>query len=246
MRSLSAAELLEVWERASDQHPIDRALTLLSACCEESWDELAALSIGRRDGLLLEIYQRLFGTALEAFAECPKCGERLEYTMSVQELASPAAAREMPLILETDEACLRLRLLNSLDVRAASRCADAAAARRMLLERCVMEASQGGSPVPLQTLQESTVDKIAGLLAAADPQAETLIGLTCCACRYSWQVVLDIESFLWVKIQVLAKRLLREVHALARAYGWREHDILALSSLRRQSYLEMAGSWPTF
>ena len=39
-----------------------------------------------------------------------------------------------------------------------------------------------------------------------------------------------------------AKRLLREVHFLARAYGWREADILAMSARRRQAYLEMVGA----
>lgn len=246
MRSLSASGLLEVWERGSGEHPVDRALTMLSACSQETRQELAALSIGRRDARLLEIYERLFGPAIEAFAQCPNCGERLEYEMSTRELTLPAIEKEMPLTLETEAASLRLRLLNSLDLRAASECSDADAARKMLLERCVVEASQAGTTVHLHGLPESTTEKIASCLAEADPQAETLIDLTCCACRHCWQVVLDIENFLWVKINALAKRLLREVHALARAYGWREHDILALTSVRRQAYLEMAGSWPTF
>ena len=36
-----------------------------------------------------------------------------------------------------------------------------------------------------------------------------------------------------------AVRLLGEVHELASAYGWREHDVLALSPWRRQAYLQM-------
>ena len=38
-----------------------------------------------------------------------------------------------------------------------------------------------------------------------------------------------------------ATRLLGEVHTLARAYHWREAEILAMSSRRRQAYLELAG-----
>jgi hypothetical protein len=37
------------------------------------------------------------------------------------------------------------------------------------------------------------------------------------------------------------RRLLREVHTLALAYGWREADILNMSARRRRFYLEMAG-----
>jgi hypothetical protein len=51
-------------------------------------------------------------------------------------------------------------------------------------------------------------------------------------------MMFDIVSFLWTEIAAEAKRLLREVHILASAYGWREADIFSLSPLRRQFYLE--------
>jgi len=35
---------------------------------------------------------------------------------------------------------------------------------------------------------------------------------------------------------------LSDVHTLARAYGWRERDILTLSPTRRQFYLNMVGA----
>ncbi len=86
------------------------------------------------------------------------------------------------------------------------------------------------------------MEEIEAFLAKTDPQAETLIDLTCPACGHGWTVALDIGSFLWTRWNALAKRLLREVHVLARAYGWREPDILALSWIRRQAYLEMASA----
>jgi hypothetical protein len=42
-----------------------------------------------------------------------------------------------------------------------------------------------------------------------------------------------------MKIDMLARRLLREVDALARVYGWSEAAILALPATRRQAYLEI-------
>lgn len=244
MRSLSAAQLIEVWERGMNEHSIDRALTLLSACCDESRTALADLSIGRRDARLIEVYERLFGPELEAFAQCTACGERLEYRLSTRELSLPAQEPE-PLTVEVENTSFHLRLPNSADLRAASRARDLEGARRILLERCVVE-TLGPHEANLDAWPDATVEKISCCLAAADPQSETLIDLTCCACRHGWQVLLDIEGFLWAKISALARRLLREVHALARAYGWREHDILAMSAVRRQAYLEMAGAWPTF
>ena len=72
-----------------------------------------------------------------------------------------------------------------------------------------------------------------------DPQAEVQIDMTCPQCQYHRPSLFDVSRFLWTEIQAQAKRLLREVHILARAYGWRETEILALSNVRRQFYLEM-------
>jgi hypothetical protein len=240
MRTLSASELLDVWERASREHPVDRALTLLSACCDLERQELANLPLGRRDAYLLEMYERLFGPALDAFAQCPKCGERLEYRMSTRDLILPPG-NDAALVVEIQNRSLQLRLPNSLDLHAVSQSADPASAQKMLLQRCVTGV-QSGDEFQLDSLPESTLEKIGESLAQADPQAEMLIDLSCCACSHGWQVILDIERFLWVKLSALARRLLREVDSLARAYGWREHEILALSAVRRQAYLEMAVS----
>ena len=74
-----------------------------------------------------------------------------------------------------------------------------------------------------------------------DPQANVQMNLSCVRCGKHWQAVFDIESFLWSEINRWAERLLLEVHQLARAYGWREADILAMSPHRRRFYLDMLG-----
>jgi hypothetical protein len=79
-------------------------------------------------------------------------------------------------------------------------------------------------------------------MAASDPVAEVLLDLRCPLCAHSWQALFDIASFLWMEISAHARRLLREVDALARAYGWGEAEILGLSATRRQAYLELIGS----
>jgi predicted DNA-binding transcriptional regulator AlpA len=76
-------------------------------------------------------------------------------------------------------------------------------------------------------------------MAAADPLADIRLGLICPACGHAWQVLFDIVTFFWSEIDAWARRTLREVHALARAYGWREAEILALTARRRQHYLEI-------
>ena len=136
---------------------------------------------------------------------------------------------------------MQLRPPNSFDLGAVAACTDMATARRLLAERCVIEMTRERRAVPVSELTDSVVDQIAAHLAEADPQADVVIDLMCSACSHGWQVILEIESFLWIKISSLAKRLLRDVHALARAYGWSEQEILSLSPLRRRAYLEMVG-----
>jgi hypothetical protein len=80
---------------------------------------------------------------------------------------------------------------------------------------------------------------IAEAMVEHDPRAEMRLAMHCHACQHSWSTIFDIVSFFWTEIEASAKRLLREVHTLAKAYGWREADILALSSARRQCYLEL-------
>jgi hypothetical protein len=85
------------------------------------------------------------------------------------------------------------------------------------------------------------MDEIVGHMAQADPQADVQLALCCPRCSHEWQEVFDIVSFFWSEISAWTARILREVHTLACAYGWREADILAMSPGRRQCYLEMLG-----
>ena len=89
MQPVQAAQLLEVWERGYGQRPADRALAALSAAWPDmSQGELAALSIGRRDAMLLTLRESVFGPRLFGLTVCPTCGERLELTLELRVVAS--------------------------------------------------------------------------------------------------------------------------------------------------------------
>jgi hypothetical protein len=242
MRPPSAADVVAIWERGVTEGPLERALTMLAHCTGEPRAKLAALGIGERDARLFAIHAHLFGARLDAYAECPRCAERLEYVVAGDQLfgRTEPAAEAPELTLASGDVSLWLRLPDSSDLAAIAACADPAQARRLLAHRCVAGASSDGTPIPLGELSDATIDAISARLAAADPRADQLIDLSCPSCAHAWQVALDVECFLWAKINALAKRLLREIHVLARAYGWSEHDILSLSAVRRGIYLEMA------
>ena len=240
MRPLSAHELLKVWEVGEDQHPLDRALTLLAfACPDLTWDELVELSIGQRDACLLTLREQVSGSNLNGFAECPGCAERLEFDVAVEDLRVAAEPGEEARDLVAEGLALRFRLPNSRDLAAVLGGRDTAAARGLLVRRCVIEASRDGVPVDVGELPAEATAELARRMAACDPQAEVLLDLDCPACGHCWQALFDIAAYFWAELAARAKRLLREVHTLARAYGWREADILGMSARRRQFYLEM-------
>ena len=89
MRDLSAAELLTQWEQGTAQSLPRRALALLAAACPEfDGDTLAAMTIGRRDGELLRLRERLFGPEITFVAACPACASQLESTVHAEDIQS--------------------------------------------------------------------------------------------------------------------------------------------------------------
>ena len=113
------------------------------------------------------------------------------------------------------------------------------ARRAALLARCLLQVQHGGQPLAASALPEALIGLIAAQLAAADPQADVQLELSCPACGQGWSAIFDIASFLWRELDAWARRMLREVHTLALAYGWSEATIVALSNERRATYLEM-------
>ena len=110
--------------------------------------------------------------------------------------------------------------------------------RRGLIERCVLDAHRGTERIqPLQLDEEETI-ALGEEIAQADPNGELMLLAECPSCGHRWDSLLDIASFLWQEIDIHVRRLLAEVHTLATAYSWSERDILSMSALRRQMYLE--------
>jgi hypothetical protein len=252
MTVLSGQEIVRIWEAGADQHPLERALTIVAAGFPRlTREQLGALSLGQRDSCLLTMWERTFGATLDGYAECPRCRERLEFALSVPSIRSgqypdlvepPEPHNAMPgpvheLAVDGYTVCFRLPA--SRDLAAVAACGEPAAGYALLVRRCVLAAEHDGTSVSGDSLPTGVVVALAQRMAEADPQAEILLDLTCPACGAAWQVPVDVAGFFWSELAVEAKRLLGEVHLLARAYGWREADILAMGARRRQSYLEM-------
>jgi hypothetical protein len=243
MHGLSEQDLLHIWESGLRRHPVEQALTMLSSIFPDlQRNELLVLSIGQRDSHLLALRERLFGSHFTAFAQCQQCQQQLEFTFAAADIRVDAAALEtmrQTLHIEIENYEVHFHLPNSEDLVSIMGCHSIASAREILISRCILRVACHGDEVAIETLPEAVIAAVGSHMLERDPQAEVNIDLSCPVCGSRWSVVFDIVLFLWVEILTYAKRLLHEVHTLASAYGWHEADILAMSSVRRQFYLEM-------
>ncbi len=249
VRALTGDDILDVWERGAQRNSGGRGLAILAAACPElAPDAPAGLTVGCRDALLLEARERTFGPELAATAHCPACDEALEFTARTRDLrlseeTQVADAGKASFQWSRPGSQVTFRLPAAGDLEAVGDLAVAAAAERALLTRCVLAANLDGVAVGGAELPEDIAAEVSAAIgataAAHDPQAEILLDLACPACGHRWQSPFDIAGFFWAEIAAQARQLLREVDILARAYGWHEADILALTPARRQGYIEM-------
>jgi len=243
MQPLSASQMLAVWERGLEQIPLERALIMLEAACPEcDRASLSASSIGERDARLLRLREWAFGSEITACAACPQCHQALELTFQLDALRQGGGDQqpvEIPCFIGGYE--LLLRPLNSLDLMP---CAglDVAALHRQLFGCCLLSARLGDAAISHDQVPEEVAALALESTASADSQANLYIEASCAKCAHSFRETFDIVSFFWSEIDAWVRRILREVHVLASAYGWTESDILRLSPLRRQLYLEMASA----
>jgi hypothetical protein len=232
MRQPAADALLVCWERGRDRHPLDRALLLYSIAAPEcDPDTLADRSLGQRNAALLRLHQSMFGDALGCCIDCPRCGERLEFALRASTLL--ARPRDDATHIELDG--LRFRLPTTRDLaRIARESEEDVGAQKLLLS--LIESDQAIDASTTEVL----ADRLTRAVEDADPCLDFALDFDCPACAHAWTASFDIAAHLWEEIDARSRRLLDEVHVLARPYGWLEREILDLTNARRMAYLERA------
>ena len=242
MRPLSAIEITRIWERGRDLHPLDKGLLILSfACPNKDYEELAAFTLGQRDAILFKLRALSFGDQLVGSISCPECGNEMRFTVNTEDLLR-ANNREpigKDLKHQVGDYEISYRLPNTYDLASAMRCGDADEASRRLMQRCVLKSTLNKAAVTVESLPQELNTVLGSQIAKHDPLVDIELDLTCPVCAWRWPTTLDILSFFWSEISVQARHLLCTVHTLARAYGWREQDILSMSTHRREFYIGM-------
>lgn len=239
MPGLSSEEILRAWELCASARAADRPLALLAAAGGVR-SELARLPLGLRDARLLELRARTFGPVLDIALVCPACREQLELSLEVAQLADGPAALPETHVMALADGEVELRLLDSNDLSRAAALGDVDAAREYLFEASVVAVRRGDHTLTVAALADDERALVTERIAELDPRADIVLDARCPACDHVWPAPFDPASFVHAEVTTAAQRLLRQVATLARAFGWTEPEVLALSAARRSAYIELA------
>jgi hypothetical protein len=232
--------LLALWERA----------LALDAPAREAWlaNEGGALepaaTLGEQRARLLRSLAPWCDRRLTLRSRCPRCGEAVAFEVDPAALAASAAPAGDEFEFDEQGWQVRFGPLAPADIDAVLRAvgeSDEAAFVQALLARSVRSARRRGADQPAAGLPVEIAERLVERLEALDPLASIAFEVACPQCDHAWQAPFDAGSALWMHVQSAAERLLTDIDALARRYGWSEQQILSLGPTRRRAYLQLAG-----
>ena len=233
-----AGALLALWERGVSARPEVRGSALLMATAGAP----APPTLGEWNARLLALRASLFGTGVDLVSACPACGVTAQFRADCEALASPARSEAAATTHRIDAGgyAVEFRLPTADDVAAAAAGGPVASFPHRLLDRCVLAGARGDERVAVRDLPDAILEALSARMEQLDPGASLSFGLECPECGAHWHAPLDVAQLVWQEVQESAERLLLEIDALARAYGWTEQEVLSLSPIRRAAYLQMA------
>ncbi|HXJ01481.1 MAG TPA: hypothetical protein VNH44_09665 [Micropepsaceae bacterium] len=223
--------ILLLWERGIGLNRWARDEALLAALGPPP------ARLGQRNAALLSLRSTLFDRAWPLVTRCPECGTDCEFEADSAALADKVGMLETAeeTIVELGGEQIVLRAPTADDLRRISTQEDQAVAARSLLALCV------SPPRAADSFDDHALTELGAHLENLDPGAMVSFTLSCPACLHVWSSDIDVGEALWAELQRAAEQTFVEIDALARAYGWRETDVLGMSAVRRAAYLQLAG-----
>ena len=203
--------VLDLYEAGMTAAPVERA-AMLNAAAGGAADAL----LGAVDRRLWTWLAGRFSGPFDAVATCSACGAGMEFSLP--------EGFDIP---GKDHALVKVRHgTTSYDIRM-PRLADLRAGGLDPMVLC-----------PEAPWEKATFRKKAeAALETADPGLRITLSLECGACGAAQAPVFDVGAFVWGHVESAAQRLIRDVAVLARAFGWSESEIAAMSPARRALYL---------
>ena len=192
-----------------------------------------AQAVGARTAALVGLAAMSEGASqFSLSARCPRpaCAASFEFNLPVAGLS--ALVEAAPVRIEFDGApAVTLRRPIGEDLRRwrQASLASADAARMAMLTALLVEGE----------VRPADARRLAEALAASDPLVDFAVDCACPACGGTAEVPIDLEALALARLARCQQALLREIHELARQYGWTEDAVLAIPPARRAHYLTL-------
>lgn len=212
-----------------------RVTAIIAAMCERLGDRAAdeeqarRVSAAGREWLLQQSAQQFFRGTSWFEATCSECAERFDLELELAAVPRGSAGKGFPEVEVTTS--LGPRHFEAPNGRheeafAAQRGSEP---RRSFAALCSLADDPWGEA---QRFGERDLELIDSALETISPEVADGVEATCPDCRGRTRVRIDPLTFAFPRSDMI----LRDVHTIARAYHWKEADILALPSQRRQAY----------
>ena len=234
--------------------PLERDTRLLERCVL-GLEHVSELSLGDRETLLLHARRLTFGGDIECVLPCPGCGERMDFQLQTGRLLaqheSGASPRYFEETMETggERFRVRFRVPSGTDLEDALRVPERKPREAVqgVLARSVewvrlagtLEDGSARATISIEQWPTGLAATIGERMAELDPQAETVLQLTCPACQHCFTTSFDVGDYFFRELRARELRRYQEVHQFALAYHWSETEILSMSSRKRQMYLDL-------
>lgn len=204
--------------------------------------EVAGWTLDRRLRALAAIALTTFGNTLAWQARCPACREPMELELGLDTLLSDPGKAEAFDYAPRPGTTLTLRLPTGRDQQAWRALALPPGDLFLAMAGSLVEGLDGRAPESGWRLPAEWLDGVEAAFTARDPLNMLEAGAQCPSCGAGSAIQLDLEAVILDMLAREQRRVMEDVHRLARAYHWSEGEVLAIPPRRRAFYLQRSES----
>ena len=197
------------------------------------------LTICDQDRIFSALYLKNFGDQIESNITCQSCGQPFELSFSLSKLIASldrvtttkaTGPDQEGIYTLTDGRKFRLPTVGD---RNSLMGLTPEQAMTRLLELCVVE----GDPTQNAEELEAAMEEVGALL-------DLDLDASCPECGNAQKARFDIQSYLFKVLSYEQRFLSREIHVIARTYGWGYQEILNLTRQERRTFVRLIEAEP--
>jgi hypothetical protein len=191
------------------------------------------LALCDRDALAAAVHGELFGDAIAADTRCEACAKDYEVRFSLAALAASRRPQMPEGVAAADEAEW-FRLSDGVTFRL-PRQADLDAVSGLPPEEAVVSLRER----QVRATGEVDWHRVEAAMHALCPLLDCDLDAPCPYCRGARTIRFSVTRFLEQSLCAEQPLLVREVHCLARAYGWTHEAIMGLARAERRAFVAL-------